>query len=154
KTEAPRDTGSQTRDAPPLCRRARHRPSQGRAPNGPQLSRPSQRRLQQRHPRRRRLQLPPPHQVAEHFVVPHPDCALPEVKTIARLKTYCSQKTDSEALSTTPSSKSPAKLPIRRSIDGQTRPDAADNLLRPWQRHQGTRRGWTAPGFSETRSAR
>src|SRR6266702_2346267 len=92
------DAGYQTRDAPPLCRRARHRPSQGRAPNGPQLSRPSQRRLQQRHPRRRRLQIPPPHQMAEDFVVPHPDGALPEVKTIARLKTYCSQKTSADRL--------------------------------------------------------
>src|SRR5713101_160110 len=88
----------QTREAPPLRRRARHRPSQGRAPNGPQLSRPPQLRPQQRHPRRCRLQLPPPHQVAQDFVVPHPDGALPEVRTIARLKTYCSQTTDYQEL--------------------------------------------------------
>ena len=57
QAKAPGDPADQTRDAPPLCRRARHRPSQGRAPNGPQLSRPPQRRLQQRHPRRRRRSL-------------------------------------------------------------------------------------------------
>src|SRR5947207_61466 len=108
-TKTPRDTGSQTRDAPPLCRRARHRPSQGRAPNGPQLSCPPQRRPQQRHPCRRRLQLPPPHQVAEDFVAPHPDGALLEVKTIARLKTYCSQKT-AEAQRAAPIERSTASL--------------------------------------------
>ena len=36
-------------------------------------------------PTDRRLQLPPPRQVAEDLVVPHPDGALPEVKIIARL---------------------------------------------------------------------
>ena len=40
RPEAPRHPADQTRDAPPLRRRTRHRPSQKRAPHGPQLSLP------------------------------------------------------------------------------------------------------------------
>src|SRR6202790_731275 len=43
-------------------------------------------RCQQRRPRRRRLQLPPPHQVAEDFAVPHPGDVLPAVKTNSSVK--------------------------------------------------------------------
>jgi hypothetical protein len=56
------------------------------SPNGPQLSRPPPRRLQQRHPRRRRLQLPPPHQVAQDSIAPLPGRALRSAKYPGRLK--------------------------------------------------------------------
>ena len=81
RPEATRDAADQARDAPPLRRRARHRPSQGRAPHGPQLSRPAW-RCHQRHPRRRRLQLPPPHPVAQAFVAPNPERSLHRSRSI------------------------------------------------------------------------
>jgi transposase, IS5 family len=81
QAEAPRHPADQTRDATPLCRRAGHRPSQGPAPNGPQLSRPPPWRLQQRRPRRRWLQLPPPHQVAQDLIAPLHGDLVPDLKT-------------------------------------------------------------------------
>jgi IS5 family transposase len=59
RPEAARHRSDQTRAAPPLRRRAVHRSSQVRAPDGPQPPRPRHRRRRQRRPRRRRLQLPP-----------------------------------------------------------------------------------------------
>ncbi|CAH2404515.1 hypothetical protein MES5069_420074 [Mesorhizobium escarrei] len=55
--KAPRHTGHQAPDEPPLGDRAGDRPHQGRLPNGPQLSRMRARRCRQRHPSRNRLQL-------------------------------------------------------------------------------------------------
>jgi hypothetical protein len=59
----------EARIAPQVRRRARHRPSQSRAPHGPQLSRVPPRRRQQC---RRRLQLPPPDLLAQVLVAPNP----------------------------------------------------------------------------------
>ena len=73
RPETGRDTPDQAPVAPPVCHRARHRPSQSRAPHGPQLSLVPSRRCQQRRPRRRRLQLPPPDPLAQAFVAPNPD---------------------------------------------------------------------------------
>jgi hypothetical protein len=53
-------------------RRARHRPSQSRALQGPQLSLVRSGRCQQCHPCRRRLQLPPPDLLAQSLVTPNP----------------------------------------------------------------------------------
>src|SRR5258706_13160422 len=86
QTKATGDPTDQTRDATPRRRRARHRPSQGRSTIGPQLSRPPPRRLQQRRPRRRGLQLPPPDQVAQDSIAPFPGRALRSAKYPARLK--------------------------------------------------------------------
>lgn len=58
--------------APQGRRRTRHRPSQGRAPHGPQLSLVPAGRRHQRRPRRRRLQLPPPHPLAQPPAAPNP----------------------------------------------------------------------------------
>src|SRR5450759_4523950 len=66
-----------SRSAKPFCQgeagAARHRAPQGGSPHGPQLSRPFKRRYHQRRARRRRIQLPPPTQVAEAFAVPNLD---------------------------------------------------------------------------------
>src|SRR5438477_4659574 len=54
--------------------RAGHRSHQERTSHGPQLSRPQLRRCDQRRPRRRRLQLPPPAQLAEVSLAPASGC--------------------------------------------------------------------------------
>jgi hypothetical protein len=58
RPEAWRHRRHQARVTPALGRRARHRPRQGRAPDGPKLSSRRPRRRRQRRPRRCRLQLP------------------------------------------------------------------------------------------------
>ena len=65
RPEAPHDARHQARDEAARRRRTRHRPHQERPPHGPQLSRRHPGRCHQRHPRRRRIQLPPPAQLAE-----------------------------------------------------------------------------------------
>jgi hypothetical protein len=75
--EARGDAQDQARVAPQVRRRARHRPSQSRAPYGPQLSLVPSLRRQQCRPRRRRLQLPPPDPLAHALVVPNLDRTLP-----------------------------------------------------------------------------
>jgi transposase, IS5 family len=77
RPEARSDTQDQARIAPQGRCRARHRPSQSRAPHGPQLSLVPSRRCRQRRPRRRRLQLPTPHPLAQAFAAPVPDHTLP-----------------------------------------------------------------------------
>ena len=62
----------QARIAPQGRRRACHRPSQSRAPHGPQLSLVPPGRRCQRRPRRRWLQLPPPHPLAQPVAAPNP----------------------------------------------------------------------------------
>ena len=57
RPEAARHRPNQTRAAPPLGRRAGHRPRQRRASDGPQSPRRPTGRRDQRRPRRRRLQL-------------------------------------------------------------------------------------------------
>jgi transposase, IS5 family len=74
------DKGYRGHNAPPehkfrVCRRTRDRPSQGRAPHGPQLSLVPSRRCRQRRPRCRRLQLPSPDPMAQAFVAPDPPCS-------------------------------------------------------------------------------
>ena len=86
RPEAPCHPADQTTDETARRRRAGYRPSQGRASHGPQLPRPSGRRLNQRHPGRRRIQLPPPHQVAQPFVAAHPECSRNAAPTSGRLK--------------------------------------------------------------------
>jgi hypothetical protein len=77
RSETRRDAEDQARIAPQVRRRARHRPSQSRAPHGPQLSLVPSGRCCQRRPRRRRLQLPPLDPLANAFVATNPDRALP-----------------------------------------------------------------------------
>lgn len=72
RPEARGDAQDQARTAPQGRRRTRHRPSQGRAPHGPQLSLVPAGRRHQRRPRRRRLQLPPPHPLAQPPAAPNP----------------------------------------------------------------------------------
>src|SRR5580700_3704123 len=72
QAEAPPHPADQTRNAPPRRRRTGDRPSQKRAPHGPQLSPPPRRRRQQCHPRRSRLQLQPPSAVAQIFIAHDP----------------------------------------------------------------------------------
>jgi len=71
RSEAAHDTQDQARDEAPVCRRTSHRAPQGRAPDGPKLSRPPRRRRRKCRPRRRRIQLPAAHSLAEIFVVPN-----------------------------------------------------------------------------------
>jgi hypothetical protein len=86
KAKASSDAANQTRDETPLRRRARHRSSQGRPPNGPQLSLAPPRRRCQRHPRRHRLQLPTPHTMAEDFLAPLTGRPVPSVRYPASVK--------------------------------------------------------------------
>ena len=72
RPEARGDAQDQARTAPQGRRRTRHRPSQGRAPHGPQLSLAPPGGRCQRRPRRRRLQLPPPHPLAQPVAAPNP----------------------------------------------------------------------------------
>src|SRR5262249_15435587 len=74
--------------------RARHRPSQGTSPHGPQLPCARQRRRHQRRARRRRLQLPPPPRMAEAFVAQNPDCVQPNQLAQIRLKSGSSRPTN------------------------------------------------------------
>jgi hypothetical protein len=88
RPEARGDTRNQARTAPQVCRRARHRSSQSRAPHGPQLSlAPSGRRCQRR-PRRRRLQLPPPDPMAQDFAVANPGRSLRVAGIQSSLKSH------------------------------------------------------------------
>ena len=94
RPEAPHDARHQAPDAPPLRRRARHRPHQERPPHGPQLSRWAIGRRHQRRPRRRRIQLPPPPQLAEASSVPDcqsgPAALIRRAQTSDRVKADCS----------------------------------------------------------------
>src|SRR5206468_11890478 len=67
--------------------RACHRPSQGRAPHGTQLSLVQARRCQQRRACRRRLQLPPSPPLAQALVAPNPDRTLRPAAAQSDLKT-------------------------------------------------------------------
>ena len=60
---------------------------------GSELSRPPSRRCQQRHPRRRRLQLQPPDPVAEIFIAPHPGAGRHSTKIGRGVKGDSSQST-------------------------------------------------------------
>jgi IS5 family transposase len=80
------DTLDQARAAPQSRRRARHRPSQSQTPHGPQLSLVPAWRCHQRRPRRRRLQLPPPHPLAQALVAPNPGRPLPMASDQSSLK--------------------------------------------------------------------
>jgi len=75
RPEAAGDATDQARAAQALCRRAGHRPPQIRASNGSQLPLASSGRCRQCRPGRRRLQLPPPHQMAEALAVRNPRSA-------------------------------------------------------------------------------
>jgi hypothetical protein len=66
------NAADQARIAPQVRCRARHRPSQSRAPHGSQLPPVPARRRRQRRPRRRPLQLPPPDPLAQAFIAPNP----------------------------------------------------------------------------------
>lgn len=79
RAKAPRHTGHQAPDAPPLRDRAGDRSYQGRAPNRPQLSRRRARRCRQRHPGRHRLQLLAAAQLVQAaFVAAHRGAQLPD----------------------------------------------------------------------------
>src|SRR5206468_6740103 len=67
--------------------RACHRPSQGRAPHGTQLSLVQARRCQQRRACRRRLQLPPSPPLAQALVAPNPGRTLRPAAAQSDLKT-------------------------------------------------------------------
>ena len=86
RTEAAGDTTDQARAPAAFRRRAGHRPSQIRASDGPQLPLASRGRCRQCRPGRRRLQLPPPHQMAEAFAVRNPRSPQPRIAAQPSLK--------------------------------------------------------------------
>src|SRR5262249_8739537 len=86
RAEAADDATDQARAAKAVRRRAGDRPPQIRTPNGPQLPLAPRGRCRQCRPSRRRLQLPPPHQMAEAFAVRNPRSAQPRTEAHPSLK--------------------------------------------------------------------
>jgi IS5 family transposase len=93
-----------------------YRPSQSRAPHGPQLSLAPARRRQQCCPRRRRPQLPPPHPLALAFVAATLGRSLPRIFDQSNLKSgfFTDDTIDSLAFN----GRSKPHYPVRGAVNG------------------------------------
>ena len=80
RTEARRVRRHQARATTPIRHRSRHRPHEERWPSRALLSQGPRRRCRQRHPHRRRLQLPPAPRLAQDSFAPDPDRAPAELR--------------------------------------------------------------------------